>query len=105
MSFAERPEGQSVHDLTAFPADFVWGVATAAYQVEGAVAEDGRCLVDIAFRATNQRGEDTMKGEATLALPSREHGPALLPSVPAELQRKAVEMMARHGELLREGRR
>jgi beta-glucosidase len=26
----------------AFPADFVWGAATAAYQIEGAVAEDGR---------------------------------------------------------------
>jgi beta-glucosidase len=25
-----------------FPPDFLWGVATAAYQVEGAVAEDGR---------------------------------------------------------------
>ena len=25
-----------------FPADFVWGAATSAYQVEGAVAEDGR---------------------------------------------------------------
>ena len=25
-----------------FPRDFVWGAATAAYQVEGAVAEDGR---------------------------------------------------------------
>ncbi|HVT79474.1 MAG TPA: family 1 glycosylhydrolase, partial [Phycisphaerae bacterium] len=25
-----------------FPADFLWGVATAAYQVEGAAAEDGR---------------------------------------------------------------
>lgn len=27
---------------TRFPADFVWGTATAAYQIEGAVAEDGR---------------------------------------------------------------
>ena len=26
----------------AFPKDFLWGVATAAAQVEGAVAEDGR---------------------------------------------------------------
>ena len=26
----------------AFPADFVWGAATAAYQIEGAVHEDGR---------------------------------------------------------------
>ncbi|MGV9850993.1 GH1 family beta-glucosidase [Streptomyces sp. NPDC003442] len=29
-------------DLTALPHDFLWGTATSAYQVEGAVAEDGR---------------------------------------------------------------
>ncbi|GHE05652.1 GH1 family beta-glucosidase [Streptomyces alanosinicus] len=29
-------------DLAALPHDFLWGTATAAYQVEGAVAEDGR---------------------------------------------------------------
>ena len=28
--------------LTAFPADFLWGAATAAYQIEGAVRADGR---------------------------------------------------------------
>lgn len=27
---------------SSFPADFVWGVATASYQIEGAVHEDGR---------------------------------------------------------------
>lgn len=39
MTFTER---QYVSDLNALPADFTWGVATAAYQIEGAVAEDGR---------------------------------------------------------------
>src|SRR5690349_22113261 len=31
-----RPSGRT------FPADFLWGSATASYQIEGAVAEDGR---------------------------------------------------------------
>ncbi|MQY10348.1 Beta-glucosidase A [Streptomyces sp. RB5] len=29
-------------DLAAFPPDFAWGTATSAYQIEGAVTEDGR---------------------------------------------------------------
>ena len=31
-----------VANLAAFPPDFAWGVATAAYQIEGGVAEGGR---------------------------------------------------------------
>jgi beta-glucosidase len=34
-----RPHGG---DMTHHPESFVWGVATSAYQIEGAVAEDGR---------------------------------------------------------------
>ena len=34
----ERP----VPSTLALPASFKWGVSTAAYQIEGAVAEDGR---------------------------------------------------------------
>jgi beta-glucosidase len=38
---ASRPQG--VHaQAAAFPSEFVWGAATSAYQVEGAVKEDGR---------------------------------------------------------------
>ena len=32
----------TILDLTAFPADFRWGVATAAYQIEGGASEGGR---------------------------------------------------------------
>jgi len=28
--------------MPSFPASFLWGVATAAYQIEGAAAADGR---------------------------------------------------------------
>ena len=37
MAEYQQPEG-----LSDFPADFVWGTATAAYQIEGATHEGGR---------------------------------------------------------------
>jgi beta-glucosidase len=36
----DRPAGQNA--LPAFPSDFRWGTATSAFQIEGAVNEDGR---------------------------------------------------------------
>lgn len=36
--------GQLILDNNSFPPDFLWGTATAAYQVEGAFKEDGRGL-------------------------------------------------------------
>jgi beta-glucosidase len=31
-----------VGNIVSFPKDFVWGAATAAFQIEGANTEDGR---------------------------------------------------------------
>jgi beta-glucosidase len=37
-----QPAGSPFPESSAFPADFAWGVATAAYQIEGAASEGGR---------------------------------------------------------------
>jgi beta-glucosidase len=37
-----NPVTEPAQELDRLPADFLWGVATASYQIEGAVAEDGR---------------------------------------------------------------
>lgn len=66
--------------------------------------EGGRCYVDLDMRATNQRGTVTAPGNATVLLPSREHGPVVLPEAPVELQGKAVEILKRHREIERERR-
>lgn len=53
-----RPSGRT------FPADFLWGSATASYQIEGAVSEDGR-LPSIwdTFSATPGKVQDGDTGE------------------------------------------
>ncbi len=75
-------------------------------EVVGKRVEDGRCLVDIEMRGTNQRDTVTCPGTATVALPSREHGAVVLPAPPAEYAQQAATMLRRHGEIVRdEGRR
>ncbi|WP_326835367.1 MaoC family dehydratase N-terminal domain-containing protein [Amycolatopsis rhabdoformis] len=46
--------------------------------------EDGHHLVDLDLRCTNQRGEVTTPGTATVILPSRDHGALTLPTPPAD---------------------
>ena len=68
--------------------------------VEGKRQEDGLMLVDVAVEVRNQRGETTAQADATISLPSREHGAAMTPEVPQDLKRDAIRMFERHGELL-----
>jgi len=70
-------------------------------KVIGKREDDGMHLVDVAVEVHNQRGERTAAAEATISLPSREHGAAGLPRVPRELERDAVRMLEQHGEMLR----
>lgn len=61
--------------------------------------EGGQHLVDISAQFKNQRDEVTVKGTATIALPSKVGGLPLYPQVPADLQQRSAQMMARHWEL------
>jgi acyl dehydratase len=53
------------------------GTVTRKYLADG-----GRPAVDLEIAATNQRGELTTPGSATILLPSREHGAVRLPDPP-----------------------
>ena len=59
----------------------------------------GNTVVDVVVKFTNQRGEETVRGTATIALPSKARPLPLYPAVPDALAEKAVGMMARHREL------
>jgi hypothetical protein len=73
------------HRRFNFMGDTSWltGEVTAKRTTEGT---DGvvRCEVDLAVRVANQRGVVTSPGTAVVLLPSREHGPVVLPRPPAD---------------------
>jgi acyl dehydratase len=68
------------HRKFNYVGDTTWINGTVA----GKRVEDGHHLVDLELTCTNQRGEITTPGTATVILPSREHGPVTLPEPPAE---------------------
>jgi acyl dehydratase len=66
--------------------------------VTGKREEGGRNLVDVDVRFTNQRGDETVKATAVIALPTADRI-ALFPEVPDDLAQRAAHMMKRHWEL------
>src|SRR5438874_3338845 len=61
-------------DNGSFPRDFLWGAATASYQIEGAAREDGRGeSVWDRFAATPGKVRNGDSGEAVPDARSEEH--------------------------------
>jgi beta-glucosidase len=60
-------QGPQIEQLSPFPAGFLWGVATAAYQIEGAVAVDGRgpSIWDV-FSHTPGKTKDGSNGDVAV---------------------------------------
>lgn len=67
--------------------------------------EDGQHVVDLELHMINQRDTETAYGSATVALPSRDGGLPIFPSVPDDVRRQAAEMFARHNDLKDQRRR
>ncbi|MEE2057187.1 FAS1-like dehydratase domain-containing protein [Rhodococcus artemisiae] len=74
-------------------------IHTFTGEVVGKRVEGDRYLVDVELRGTSQRGEITCPATATISLPSRETGLAVLPTAPVEFERVAAKMLKRSGEL------
>jgi acyl dehydratase len=84
--------------LFNYVGDTQWlrGTVTRRYLAEG-----GRPAVDVELTMTNQRGEETTPGHATILLPSHAHGPVRLPDPPgnaADLQDALQAISARFGK-------
>lgn len=79
--------------------NFMGDVQRVTGEVLGKRTENGQNLVDVAVRFINQRGEETVRSTATIALPSKDRPLPLYPEVPADMAETAVRMMARHWEL------
>ncbi|CAN7646906.1 MaoC family dehydratase N-terminal domain-containing protein [Phenylobacterium sp. LjRoot219] len=67
-------------------------------EITGKRQENGRNLVDVTVRFTNQRGDETVRATAVIALPSGS-SPVIYPDAPQDLQERAAAMMARHWQL------
>lgn len=79
--------------------NFMGDVQRVTGEVLGKRTENGQNLVDVAVKFVNQRGEETVRSTATIALPSKYKPLPLYPEVPADMAETAARMMARHWEL------
>ena len=81
-------------DLEARGFNYVGDTHWCRGEVTAVTIGDHGPQAEIAFRATNQEGEDTTTGTAVVLLPSREHGLSRLPVPPPDLADRAVRIVA-----------
>jgi acyl dehydratase len=80
------------HRRFNFIGDTSWLTGEVADKRQVETAGGVRNEVHLSLRITNQRGEVTSPGKAVVLLPSREHGPVVLPDPPAD----SIESMLAH---------
>jgi acyl dehydratase len=81
--------------------NFMGDTTTCSGEVVGKRVDGTRHLVDLKIEATNQRGEVTSPGTATVVLPSRASGAIILPTPPAGHIQRGANMMSEAAERLR----
>jgi acyl dehydratase len=79
-------------EMRAF--NFVGDTTLCTGEIARKYVENGQHLVDLKLAATNQRGVVTSPGTATVALPSKTGGAAILPIAPFEFRQRGADMMA-----------
>ncbi len=73
--------------------NFMGDTTICSGQVTAKRVEGPHRLIDLTLAGTNQRGEVTAPGTATVILPSRDAGPAVLPAPPLDMTQRGAEML------------
>lgn len=73
--------------------NFMGDITICSGSVIGKRVDGDHHVVDLRLAGTNQRGEVTAPGTATVILPSRQHGPVLLPVPPQDDLRRGARML------------
>src|SRR5579872_3013785 len=96
-----RPSTRNRPFLASFPADFLWGAATSAYQIEGATHEDGR--TDSIWDAFTSVPGATFRGETAQVAADHYHQMPEDVSLMAELNLNAYRFSLSWSRILPQG--
>jgi len=73
--------------------NFMGDATICSGRVSAKRREGPHCVIELELAATNQRGENTSPGTATVVLPSREDGPVVLPAAEPDTLRRAAAIL------------